>query len=176
MKHFTGSKEEILKKCEKALSPEIVAEIEKTKKCDHSESFLISILHKVQETFGYLPLDKLEAVAYLMEIPTSKVSGVATFYHYFKLEPSGKYVISICLGTACHVKGADLVAKRLEQELGIKIGETTKDGLFTLDGTRCLGTCALAPVIKIEQTVYPKITPDEIPKILAKYFAEHKKS
>jgi len=175
MKHLTGSKEEILKKCEKELTPEIVEAIKKTDEDKHSESFLIAILHKVQNTFGYLSKEKLEAVAYLMNIPLSKVSGVATFYHLFQMEKSGKYIISICLGTACHVKGADKVAAKLEQELGIKIGETTKDGLFTLEGTRCLGTCALAPVIKIGDKVYPKVTPDEIPKILSTYFDSEKK-
>ena len=176
MKHYTGTKEEIEKKCKEALGKEVVEIIEKYMKMPHSDSQLISVLHKVQEKFRYLASDKLEAVAYLMEIPAAKVSGVASFYHFFHLEPRGKYIISVCLGTACHVKGADKIVEKLQEELGIKLGETTTDGLFTLEGTRCIGTCALAPVIKVGDDVHAQVTPDQIPKILEAYFKEHNSS
>lgn len=170
MKHFTGSKEEIEKKAQDVLTKDIVEFIEKIMKKDHSESMLIAVLHKVQEQFRYLSIERLEAVAYLMNIPATKVSGVASFYHFFRLKPQGKYVISVCLGTACHVKGSDKIVQKIEEQLGIKVGETTKDNLFTLEGERCIGTCALAPVIKIGDKIYPQVTLDQIPKILEEYF------
>ena len=170
MEHFTGTKEEIEKKCKEALTKEIAEFIENTKKQPHSDSMLIGVLHKVQEHFRYLSNEKLEAVAYLMNIPATKVSGVASFYHFFHLKPRGKYVISVCLGTACHVKGSDKILQKIEEQLGIKVGETTNDNLFTLEGERCIGTCALAPVIKIEDKIYPQVTVDQIPEILEEYF------
>jgi len=103
-----------------------------------------------------------------MQIPAAKVTGVATFYHFFRLQPRGKYMINVCMGTACYVKGADRVLEKLKEELGIDIGETTKDRLFTLEATRCLGTCGLAPVITIDGQVYGEVTPDQIPGLLEK--------
>jgi NADH:ubiquinone oxidoreductase subunit E len=172
MSHFTGTKEEIKKKCEQVLTKEIVDFINGTLKEPHHESMLISVLHKVQEKFKFLTPEKLQAVAYLMNVPAAKVSGVATFYHYFHFKDQGKYVISICLGTACHVKGSDELVERFERELGIKLGETTIDKLFTLQGERCLGICALAPVIKIQDKVYSQVTPDQVPKILEEYLSK----
>ena len=128
--------------------------MEKCKKEEHSESQLIAILHKIQDHFGYLAKEKLQAVAQIMQIPEAKISGVASFYHYFRLKPKGKLVVSVCLGTACHVKGADLIVQKLEEELGIEFGETTTDGLFTLEGARCLGMCAMAPVIQIGDDIH----------------------
>jgi len=176
MSFFTGTKEEIEKKCKKELPEDIVLFIEKCMKKPHSESNLIAVLHKLQNKLGYLPKEKLQAVAYLMNIPAAKVSGVATFYHYFSTKPPGKYVISVCLGTACHVKGSDKILERIQEELGIKIGETTSDGLFTLEGARCIGTCALAPVVKIGDDIHPKVTPAQIPEILETYFKKSKES
>ena len=170
MKHFTGSKEEIEKKCKEELTEEIIELIENANKQKYRESLLISVLHKVQGHFRFLSNKRLEAVAYLMNIPSSKVSGVASFYHFFHLKPRGKYVIGICLGTACHVKGADKLVEKLQEELGIKLGETTSDNLFTLEGERCIGTCALAPVVKVDDKIYPQVTPDQIPKLLEEYF------
>ncbi len=167
---FTGSKEEIIKKAKKVLNKEIVAFIEKCLKDEHSESLLIAVLHKIQEEFGYLSQKSMDAVSVLMQIPTAKISGVATFYHFFNLKKKGKYVISVCMGTACHVKGADKLIQKLEEELGIKLGETTKDELFTIEEARCLGACALAPVVKINDDIYPQVTIDQIPKILETYF------
>ena len=167
---FTGNKEEIKKQAKKVLNKEIVAFIEKCLKDEHPDSLLIAVLHKVQEEFGYLSQESMDAVSVLMQIPTAKISGVATFYHFFNLKKKGKYVISVCMGTACHVKGADKIIQKLEDELGINLGETTKDGLFTIEEARCLGTCALAPVMKINEDIHSQVTVDQIPKILEHYF------
>ncbi|MFA5250852.1 MAG: NAD(P)H-dependent oxidoreductase subunit E [Parachlamydiales bacterium] len=172
---FTGTKDEIQKKAKKVLGKELTAFIEKALQDPHPRSLLIAVLHRVQEELGYLSQEAMEAVSVLMQIPTAKISGVATFYHFFNLKKQGKYVIAVCLGTACHVKGADKIVKKFEEELGIKAGEMTKDGLFSLEGARCLGTCALAPVVKINQQVYPQVTADMVPKILESYFQKEKK-
>lgn len=152
-----------------ALDPEITAFIDQCRATPEPRSHLISVLHKVQARFGYLGEEQLDAVAQLMQIPTAEVSGVASFYHFFRLQPRGRFLINICLGTACYVKGADRVAQKVMDELGIRWGETTKDGVFTLEGSRCLGTCGLAPVIMIGEEVHPAVTPDKIPSILEKY-------
>ena len=135
------------------------------------ESQLIAVLHQVQSHFGYLSPQTMDAVAYLMQIPAAKVSGVASFYHYFRLKPCGKFVISVCLGTACYVKGSQAVLDKFSEELGIKAGETTSDGVFTLEVARCLGTCALAPVVKIGDDIHSQITPDKVPAIIEHYIA-----
>lgn len=174
MSDFTGTKEQIITKSKKALPQDIVEFIESCLSQEHPESMLIAVLHKIQSRFGYLSEERITAVSYLMNIPLAKISGVVSFYHYFTTKSPGKYVISVCLGTACHVKGAGKVLEKLEEELGIKIGETTSDGLFTLEGARCFGTCALAPVIKIGEDIHPKVTPAQIPKILEGYFKKEK--
>lgn len=141
---------------------------------DHPASALISVLHRVQAVFGYLGNDQLDAVAQIMQIPAAKVAGVASFYHFFRLQPRGRYVINVCLGTACYVKGADRVAQRFQDELGIAWGETTKDGLFTLEASRCLGTCGLAPVVMVGDEIHGQVTPDQVPLILDKYIQKAK--
>lgn len=157
----------------RAVLPEsIVSYIKECAGREHPESNLISVLHKVQGHFGHLGREQLDAVAQLMQIPAAKVTGVATFYHFFRLQPRGRYIINVCMGTACYVKGADRVAERLKEELGIDFGETSKDGLFTLEATRCLGTCGLAPVIMIDDQVYGEVTPDQIPGLLEKKIRE----
>ena len=156
------------KNCSK-LSPEVEAYIEECKGKEHTKSFLISVLHKVQEQAGYLPQNLMEAVAERLQIPTSKIYGVATFYHLFKLNPVGKHTVNICLGTACYVKGAQKVLDTFESFLKIKIGNTTEDNMFTLTSTRCVGTCGLAPVVMVDDKVYSKVTPDDIPMIIAQY-------
>ena len=166
---FEGTREEIEKKSKEELGEKIVSFIEKCLKQENSESRLIDVLHMLQDEYGYLEEDKMRAVSYLMNIPAARISGVASFYHYFKLKKVGKYTISVCLGTACHVKGADKILKKIEEELSIKIGETTKDGLFNLEAARCFGACALAPVIKIGEDFYPRVTPDQVRGILDKY-------
>ena len=133
------------------------------------ESQLIAVLHRVQAKFGYLNSAHLDAVAQLLQVPAAKVAGVASFYHFFRLQPRGKYIINVCLGTACYVKGADRIAQRVIDELGITWGETSKDGIFTLEQSRCLGTCGLAPVIMIDDQIHGQITPDQVPGILEKY-------
>jgi len=134
----------------------------------HSQ--LIAVLHKAQEYYGYLSTEVMDAIAYKMQIPAAKVSGVASFYHYFNLKPRGKFVVSVCMGTACYVKGAELVLNKFREELGIEIGETTTDGLFSLEMARCLGTCALAPVVKIGETIHSQVTSDKVPGIIEHYF------
>jgi len=127
------------------------------------------ILQKVQEMFGYLPEEALIIVATALELPLSELYGVASFYAQFSLVPKGEHQISLCLGTACYVKGAADVLARLEEELGIKSGEMTPDGKFSIDACRCIGACGLAPVMMIDEDVYGQLTPDQIPAILAKY-------
>ena len=123
----------------------------------------------MQDKFGYLAPEAMDAVAQLMQVPSAKVTGVASFYHFFRLQPRGKFMIRVCLGTACYVKGAESLADRFTSELGVKFGETTGDGLFSLEGSRCLGTCGLAPVIMIEDNVHAQVTPDQVPAILDQY-------
>ncbi|HOZ48449.1 MAG TPA: NADH-quinone oxidoreductase subunit NuoE [Candidatus Hydrogenedentes bacterium] len=152
-----------------ALPPEVVDFIEQCQSDPQAASNLIAVLHMVQERLGYLGQEQLDAVAQLMHIPAAKVSGVATFYHYFRLRPCGRHIIRVCLGTACYVKGADRVAQRLKEELGIDFGETTTDGLFSLEASRCLGTCGLAPVIMVDEDVHGQVTLDQVPVILDRY-------
>jgi len=138
------------------------------------ESQLIAILHRVQAKYGYLNATHLDAVAQLLQVPAATVSGVASFYHFFRLQPRGKFVINVCLGTACYVKGADRVAQRLISELGITWGETSKDGLFSLEAARCVGCCGLAPVVVIDGEVHGEVSPDQVPVILGKYLKKAK--
>lgn len=135
-------------------------------KKEHAESYLIAVLHKVQGKYGYLSEAHMNEVAQRLQVPTSTVSGVATFYHFFRLQPQGRYHISVCLGTACFVKGADKVLEAFKTELGIDMGETTPDGLFSLENSRCLGVCALAPVVTINDKVYSKVTPKQVPVLI----------
>lgn len=130
---------------------------------------LIAVLHEAQEIFGYLPKEVQLRVAEGLNVPLSEVYGVITFYALFSLKPKGKYKISACKGTACYVRGADKVLERLEQELGVKAGDTTDDGKFSLEVVRCLGACGLGPVIMINDDVHARLKPDRIPSILKKY-------
>jgi NADH-quinone oxidoreductase E subunit len=169
MKKNITPKDEILAKSRKTLAKDIVEFIDGCMKKEYPKSYLIAVLHKIQDRYGYLSIENLQAVAYLMNIPASNVSGVASFYHYFSLTPKGKYVISVCMGTACFVKGAEKVLNKIQEELDITIGKTTKDNLFTLTETRCLGMCAMAPVLKINGDIYSKVKPEQINDILKKY-------
>ena len=130
---------------------------------------LMPVMQRAQDIFGYLPEDVQNIIAKGLDIPVSDVYGVATFYAQFNLEPKGKYIISVCLGTACYVKGAQLVLDKLEEVLGVPAGSTTPDGLFTLNATRCLGACGLAPVIMVNDDVYGRLTPEQVPDVIAKY-------
>jgi NADH:ubiquinone oxidoreductase subunit E len=134
-----------------------------------SESSLIAILHKVQELYGYLSKEAMDEVAIVMQIPTAHIWGVATFYHYFNLKPCGKHVISICLGTACYIRGAGEILEKLKEELRVDIGGTTEDKLFTLQEARCLGACGLAPVMMIDGKIYGTLTPKRVSEILQGY-------
>ncbi|MBF0493762.1 MAG: NADH-quinone oxidoreductase subunit NuoE [Candidatus Omnitrophica bacterium] len=136
---------------------------------EHFESYLIAVLHKAQEIHGYLKKDVMDDIAREMNIPTSHIWGVATFYHYFNLKPIGKYKISICLGTACYVKGAERILNAVKKELGIEMGDTTPDELFTLQITRCLGACGLAPVAMINDKIHGELTAEKMVDILRKY-------
>jgi len=130
---------------------------------------LMPIMQRAQDIFGYLPEEVQNYIAKELDIPVSDIYGVATFYAQFNLEPKGKYIISVCMGTACYVKGSQQVLDKLEEVLEVPAGRTTKDGLFTLNATRCLGACGLAPVIMVNDDVYGRLTPDQIPGIIAKY-------
>ena len=130
---------------------------------------LMPIMQRAQDIFGYLPEEVQNYIAKELDIPVSDIYGVATFYAQFNLEPKGKYIISVCMGTACYVKGSQLVLDKLEEVLEIPAGRTTADGQFTLNATRCLGACGLAPVIMVNDDVYGRLTPDQIPAIIEKY-------
>ena len=127
------------------------------------------IMQKAQELFGYLSLETQSLIAEALEIPVSEVYGVATFYAQFSLEPKGDYIISVCTGTACYVKGAQAILDKIEAILGITDGQTSTDGLFTIQNARCIGCCGLAPAMTINEHVYGKVTPDQIPAILESY-------
>lgn len=151
------------------LPDDVVTFIEECRKEERPQSRLISVLHRLQKHRGYLGREEMDAVAYLLQVPSAKVTGVATFYHFFRLQAKGRYVISVCMGTACYVKGAEHVVQRFKDELGVDFGQTTRDGLFTLESTRCVGTCGLAPVVMVNEDVHGKLTPDEVPGLLKKY-------
>lgn len=133
---------------------------------------LIMILHRVQEYYGYVPKPVAFKVADILGLPPSKVYGVLTFYHFFKLTKPGKYQIAVCLGTACYLKGGGDLLAELQNLLGIKAGEVTPDGLFSLSSVRCVGCCGLAPVISVNGTVYGSLKKSMLPGILDKYRAE----
>lgn len=133
----------------------------------HPDS-LIQILHTAQQLFGYLNADVLMYIAQKLKIPIAQVYGVVTFYHLFSLVPRGKYQIMVCTGTTCHVRGSKMILERLEQQLGVKEGETTKDNLFSLHQARCIGACALAPAVAVGEDVYGKLSPDKIQRFCQK--------
>ena len=130
---------------------------------------LMPVLQEAQNIFGYVPKDVQQIIADGLGTTLAEVYGVATFYAQFSLEPKGEYVVGVCLGTACYVKGSQKVLDKLAEELEIPVGRTTPDGKFTLNATRCLGACGLAPVMMINDEVYGRLTPDMIPEIIAKY-------
>jgi len=130
---------------------------------------LIQALHRVQEVLGYIPPQAQREVARLLNVPLSQVHGVITFYHFFRTQPVGKHLIRLCLGTACHVRGAGGVLEALRDELGVGLGDTSPDGLFTLEGVRCLGACGLAPVMMVDGEVYGRLTPRRAREIVRRY-------
>ena len=132
---------------------------------------LMMILSDIQKEYGYIPLEVQEIVSARTGVSVADIYGVVTFYSFFSLQPKGKYVIGVCMGTACYVKGAQQVLDKFSEIIGIKAGETSQDGLFTLDALRCFGACGIAPAVTINGKVYPKLTVDAVPKIIAEYKA-----
>lgn len=139
------------------------------KEFEISEKSLVSILQKANDTYNYLPQPVLRYIADRLNMPVSVVCRIATFYNAFSLEPRGKHIITICLGTACHVKGAERITETFESELGIKRGTTTQDMLFTLEAVRCIGCCGLAPVLKVGEEIHGQMTKGGIPELLNFY-------
>ncbi|MDF2522260.1 MAG: dehydrogenase [Clostridia bacterium] len=135
----------------------------------NQQGALMPILHETQELFGYLPEEAQQKISEILGISMAEIYGVATFYSRFTLKPRGKHTIGVCLGTACYVKNSQGVIDKVKKELNIEPGDTTDDGLFTLEATRCIGCCGLAPVMTIGEDVYGKIVPEDVPDILKKY-------
>ncbi len=133
------------------------------------KEMVIPALQKVQNYYGYLPRPAVERVSQLMRIPLSRLYGVATFYAQFKMKPRGRYIIRVCKGTACHIQGSSKISERIEDTLGIESGETTDDLRFTLEEVACIGACALAPVIMINDDPHGRLSPDKIKEILDGY-------
>lgn len=148
LKHF---KENVLSKYKKEDSP------------------LMQVLQESQSLYGCVPIEMQQLIGNHFRISTARINGVVSFYSMFSLEPHGKYSIGVCLGTACYVKGGERLLDRLQEKLEIKQGETTKDGLYTLAPTRCVGSCSNAPVIMVNENIHNKVTSDDIPKILKSY-------
>ena len=138
-------------------------------KYGNKESSLIAVLQAAQEDYRYLPKEIFPYLSEKLKLSEAKIYGVATFYAQFSLQPKGEYVVAVCTGTACYVKGAAAVLAEVEKELGIKSGETTPDGVFSIQDTRCLGCCGLAPVMTINNDVYGRLVPSDIKGILEKY-------
>ena len=136
---------------------------------------LIMILSDIQKEFGYVPMEVQEIVSARTGISVAEIYGVVTFYSFFSLEPKGKYVIGCCLGTACYVKGAQQIIDKFSEILGVKPGETTADGLFTIDALRCIGACGIAPAVTINGKVYPKMTVDAVQGVVDEYLAKEGK-
>lgn len=130
---------------------------------------LMPILQKAQEIYGYLPIEVQTIISNELDVPLEKIYGVVTFYSQFSLNPKGKYKISVCLGTACYVKGSGDIYNKLMEKLGIESGECTPDGKYSLEACRCIGACGLAPVLTVNEDVYGRLTVDDIDGILAKY-------
>ena len=144
----------------------LMAVIEESK---HDKSLLMHVMQEAQGIYGYLPFEVQKMIADGMNVPIEKVYGVSTFYAQFSLYPKGEYTISVCLGTACYVKGSGDIYDKLQEKLGIAGGECTPDGKFSLEACRCIGACGLAPVLTVNEDVYGRLTVDDVDTILAKY-------
>lgn len=130
---------------------------------------LMPVMHKAQSVFGYLPIEVQKIISEELNVPLSEIYGVATFYSQFTLIPKGEYTIGVCLGTACYVKGSQGIIDRIKKELNIEVGQTTPDKKFSLQATRCIGACGLAPVMTVNDDVYGKLVVEDVPGIVAKY-------
>ena len=135
-------------------------------KYEKDKSNLIQILNEVQESYGYIPKQAQLDISEYLDIPMAEIYGVITFYSRFSLEPKGKYNVAVCLGTACYVKGSEKILDKLKEKLGIDVGQTTPDGKFSIESTRCIGACGLAPVFTINGEVYGKATPELLEKVI----------
>lgn len=136
---------------------------------EHPQATLISIMHHAQNSHGFLSQEVMDHISNVTEIPTAEIYGVATFYSYFKLVPQGKHRLSVCMGTACYIRGAAKLLETIEEQLGITPGQTSADNLFTLDETRCIGACGLAPVLMIDEKVYARVEPEQVKGILGEF-------
>ena len=155
------------------LDKDIIAFIDDRLEQENPKSHLIAVLHRIQQRYGYLSEPHMDETAARMGIPAASVSGVATFYHFFRLSPKAEHCISVCLGTACFVKGAQKVLDAFRGELGIDVGETTPDRLFSIENSRCIGVCALAPVVVIDDKVFSRVVPKAVPGLIATLRSEH---
>lgn len=145
---------------------ELMAVIEEHK---GQEGAAIPVLHKAQDIYGYLPIEVQTMIAEGLSIPLAEIYGIVTFYTQFSLNPKGEYKVGVCLGTACYVKGSGDILEKIKERLGIDVGECTPDGKFSIDATRCIGACGLAPVLTVNDEVYGRLTVDDVDDILAKY-------
>ena len=139
------------------------------KEFKYDKSQLMHILNETQNIYGYIPMRAQKIISEELNVPMAEIYGVITFYSRFSLEPKGKYNIAVCLGTACYVKGSQAILDKIKEILGIDVGQVTADGKFSLEATRCIGACGLAPVMTINEEVYGKLDPSMIKDILAKY-------
>ena len=156
--------------CEEESNEQKLARIaEVIERYKNQEGSLIQVLHLAQSIYGHLPMELQKFIAEKMNKPLSEVSGVVTFYSFFSIVPPGKHTIRVCLGTACYVRGGKKIVERLEEILGVRVGETTKDRKFTFEVARCVGACGLAPVMTIDDVVYKQVNPDKLELILEKY-------
>ena len=130
---------------------------------------VIPVLHEAQNIYGYLPIEVQTMIAEGLNVPLAEIYGIVTFYTQFSLNPKGKYHIGVCLGTACYVKGSGDILEKIKEILGIDVGECTPDGLFSIEATRCIGACGLAPVLTVNDDVYGRLVVDDVEGILAKY-------
>ncbi|MBW1827880.1 MAG: NADH-quinone oxidoreductase subunit NuoE [Deltaproteobacteria bacterium] len=152
------------------LTPDVIAQIDEIiERLKDTPGSLITVLAEAQGLTGYLPVELQEHIAAGMNIPSSTVYGVVTFYSFFSMIPKGRHIIKLCLGTACYVRGIQEVANRLENELNIRVGETTEDRRFTLEAVRCLGACGLAPVMVVDEDTHGDVTPETALKIVNGY-------
>ncbi len=136
---------------------------------DNNEGELINVLHKVQDKLGYLPAEVQEVIAKGLNTSVAKVYGVVTFYSYFTMIPRGEFPISICMGTACYVRGAEQVLSEFKRQLKVDVGESTPDGMFSINCLRCVGACGLAPVVNVGDKVYGRVAPTQVKEIIAEY-------
>ncbi|MBQ3315806.1 MAG: NAD(P)H-dependent oxidoreductase subunit E [Kiritimatiellae bacterium] len=148
------------------MTPELKAFIEEWK---GKPGNLIMVLHKVQQTYGYIPREIAIEISSLLDVPLAKIYGVVTFYNFFKLQKAGKYIIQVCLGTACYLRGGDDLMKEFERQLGVGVNATTPDGLFSVEAVRCLGCCGLAPVVVVNGEVHGKLATKDVAGIIEKY-------